>query len=144
MRMRQTRLLSALVALVAFAVQAGPREDRAFWVDTMLKIVSPVVTNLAAGTLHANLPKRAGNYTAPYSGLEAFGRVMTGFAPWFELPDDETPEGRLRAHWRPLLLKAVRNAVALALYYFNTRLAPDLFRYIVGKSHAVDGERAAG
>ena len=111
MRRRQTRLLSALVALVAFAVQAGPREDRAFWVDTMLKIVSPVVTNLAAGTLHANLPKRAGNYTAPYSGLEAFGRVMTGFAPWFELPDDETPEGRLRAHWRPLLLKAVRNAV---------------------------------
>ena len=85
-------------------------EDRAFWVDTMLKIVSPVVTNLAAGTLRANLPRRDGNATIPYSELEAFGRVMTGFAPWFNLPDDDTDEGRLRAKWRPLLLKAIRNA----------------------------------
>ena len=49
--------------------------------------------------------------TSPFTELEAFGRVMTGFAPWFELPDDDTPEGRLRAAWRPRLLKAIGNAV---------------------------------
>ena len=32
--------------------------DRAFWVDTMVRIVNPVVTNLAAGTLHRNMPRR--------------------------------------------------------------------------------------
>ena len=85
--------------------------DRAFWVDSMLRIVAPVVANLEAGTLRANLPRREGNLTIPYSELEAFGRVMTGFAPWFELPDDDTPEGKLRAAWRPRLLKAIRNAV---------------------------------
>lgn len=87
------------------------RSDRDFWVETMLKIVGPVVTNLENGTLRSNLPKREGNITAPFGELEAFGRVMTGFAPWFELPDDDTPEGRLRAEWRPRLMKAIRNAV---------------------------------
>lgn len=90
---------------------AKARIDRKFWVDTMLKIVSPVVTNLAQGTLRANMPLREGNNTAPFSHLEAFGRVMTGFAPWFELPDDDSEEGRLRKVWRPVLLKAIHSAV---------------------------------
>ncbi len=85
--------------------------DRAFWIDSMIRIVAPVVTNLEAGTLRANLPRRRGHGIAQFSELEAFGRVMTGFAPWFELPDDDTPEGRLRAAWRPRLMKAIRNAV---------------------------------
>lgn len=70
---------------------------RRFWVDTLVRIVNPVVTNLAAGTLHANLPRRAGTWTDDVAELEAFGRVMTGLGPWLELPDDETREGALRA-----------------------------------------------
>ena len=92
-------------------VRADGAADRAFWVEKMLAIAAPVVTNLEAGTLRANLPRRAEAMTDPYAELEAFGRLMVGFAPWLDLPDDETPEGRLRAAWRPRLFKAIRNAV---------------------------------
>lgn len=101
----------AAMAVVPAQSLADGQSDRAFWVASMIRIVEPVVTNLESGTLRSNLPRRDGNVTIPFSELEAFGRVMTGFAPWFELPDDDTPEGRLRAEWRPRLLKAIRNAV---------------------------------
>ena len=116
-RGRFSLFLSASIAVIATAgyqVKADSCsgiKDRTYWVESMLRIVSPVVTNLAAGTLRANIPRRENNHTLPFCELEAFGRVMTGFAPWFELPDDDTPEGRLRAKWRPLLIKAIRNAV---------------------------------
>ena len=105
------RLAIALAIGFSLCALADGAQDRAMWVDRMLKIVAPVVTNLEAGTLRANIPRREGNMTSPFTELEAFGRVMTGFAPWFELPDDDTPEGRLRAAWRPRLLKAIGNAV---------------------------------
>ena len=105
------RLAIALALGATVHALADGTQDRAMWVDRMLKIVAPVVTNLEAGTLRANIPRREGNMTSPFTELEAFGRVMTGFAPWFELPDDDTPEGRLRAAWRPRLLRAIGNAV---------------------------------
>ena len=130
---------NAICLAAALALSIGARgdgaEDRAFWVDTMLRIVAPVVTNLESGTLRANLPRREGNLTIPYSELEAFGRVMTGFAPWFELPDDDTPEGRLRAAWRPRLLKAIRNAVDPASPDFLVFAAKDPVR---GRQPLVD------
>ena len=110
--MKKTFLSMAALAIgVAGNALADGARDRAMWVDQMLKIVAPVVTNLEAGTLRANIPRRDGNKTAPFTELEAFGRVMTGFAPWLELPDDETPEGRLRAAWRARLLRAIGNGV---------------------------------
>ena len=131
---------STICLATALALSIGARgntgsEDRAFWVDSMLRIVAPVVTNLEAGTLRANLPRREGNLTIPFSELEAFGRVMTGFAPWFELPDDDTPEGKLRAAWRPRLLKAIRNAVDPASPDFLVFAAKDPVR---GRQPLVD------
>ena len=108
-------MATGVAGLMAWTCAAEPAadgaKDRAMWVEKMLQIVAPVVTNLEAGTLRANIPRRAENLTAPFTELEAFGRVMTGFAPWFKLPDDDTPEGRLRAAWRPRLLRAIANAV---------------------------------
>ena len=103
----------AMAALPLLGAETGTSRaaERALWVEKMLTIVAPVVTNLEAGTLRANLPRRPQSSSDPYAELEAFGRTMAGFAPWFELPDDETDEGRLRAAWRPRLLKAIRNAV---------------------------------
>lgn len=103
----------ALCASVIFANGAAAASDgaadRAFWVDTMVRIVNPVVTNLAAGTLHRNMPRRPRTWTDPVAELEAFGRVMTGLGPWLELPDDETREGRLRAKMRKDVVKALDN-----------------------------------
>ena len=104
-------LSAALAAAFALAAQvrADGAADRAFWVDSLVRIANPVVTNLAAGTLHASMPRRAGTWTDDVAELEAFGRVMTGLGPWLELPDDDTPEGALRAKMRGDVVKALDN-----------------------------------
>ena len=105
------KLSAALAAAFALAAQvrADGAADRAFWVDSLVRIANPVVTNLAAGTLHASMPRRAGTWTDDVAELEAFGRVMTGLGPWLELPDDDTPEGALRAKMRGDVVKALDN-----------------------------------
>lgn len=105
------KLSAALAAAFALAAQvrADGAADRAFWVDSLVRIANPVVTNLAAGTLHASMPRRAGTWTDDVAELEAFGRVMTGLGPWLELPDDDTPEGALRAKMRGGVVKALDN-----------------------------------
>ena len=85
--------------------------------------------------VHAPRAADCRNALIPFAELEAFGRVMTGFAPWFELPDDDTPEGRLRAAWRPRLLKAIRNAVDPSSPDFLVFAAPDPAR---GRQPLVD------
>lgn len=99
-----------LIVAAMFAVRAGGA-DRELWVDTMLKIAGPVLQGLADGTLDAKMPHRKQAWTDWASRLEATGRVACGVLPWFELPDDDTPEGVLRAKWREVARKAVANAV---------------------------------
>ena len=92
---------------------------RAYWVETLTQIARPVLENLAAGTLRANMPVEmkpgSDRDRAPVTHLEAFGRTMAGIAPWLELganePADETEEGRLRAAYIDLSLEALSNAV---------------------------------
>lgn len=105
-------VFAAFPALLSAAGQTNVSEigsTRAFWVETMVRIVDPVVTNLAAGTLHANLPRRPQAHTDSVAELEAFGRVMTGIGPWLELPDDATPESALRARMRADVIRALDN-----------------------------------
>src|SRR5688572_26409350 len=91
------------------------QKDRAYWSDLLYKIVSPVVLNLAAGTLKQNMPIEKGpGYSLKaeqVTYLEAVGRTMAGIAPWLALPDDESAEGRQRKQLRLALLKGIRNAV---------------------------------
>ncbi|MGL4332450.1 MAG: DUF2264 domain-containing protein [Bacteroidales bacterium] len=95
-------------------MQSGA-QDRALWVNYLWKISYPVIHNLAEGTLRQNMPVEA----APnYSGdplkmtyLEAVGRTLAGVAPWLELPDDNTEEGKLRKQMREEVLKGLKNAV---------------------------------
>lgn len=102
-------LCAAIVLAHGAANASDVAADREFWVDTMVRIVNPVVTNLAAGTLHRNMPRRPKTWTDPVAELEAFGRVMTGLGPWLELPDDATREGALRAKMREDVVKALDN-----------------------------------
>ena len=64
-------VLAAAFALAA-QVRADGAADRAFWVDSLVRIANPVVTNLAAGTLHASMPRRAGTWTDDVAEIEAF------------------------------------------------------------------------
>ena len=104
-------LLVSVIAFLSLAARAG---DRDCWVETMTRIASPVLENLAAGTLKTNMPFESLS-TDPLrkevSYLEAFGRTVCGIAPWLELGPDETPEGQLRAKYIDLTVRALQQAV---------------------------------
>src|SRR5690606_19716766 len=89
-------------------------EDRAYFVDMLVKIADPVLSNLAEDNLKASMPlEKALN---PYGGraevthLEAFGRTLAGMAPWLELGPDDSSEGQLREKYIQLALAGIENA----------------------------------
>ena len=90
-------------------------EKRAFFVESLVRICDPILTNLANDSLKLNIPvEKADN---PYDGreevvhLEAVGRTLAGIAPWLELGPDETEEGKLRKKYIGLSVKGIANAV---------------------------------
>lgn len=90
-------------------------QDREYWINTLYKIVNPVVKNLAAGTLKKNLPLEKGpgyslNVTK-VTYMEAVGRTMVGLAPWLALPEENSAEGMLRKQVLADLLKGLPNVV---------------------------------
>ncbi|NQX41586.1 hypothetical protein SAMN05421820_108137 [Pedobacter steynii] len=91
-------------------------QDREYWSNLLYKIASPVILNLANGTLKQNMPVEVPpgqktDFFKKVTYLEAVGRTMAGVAPWLALPDDETKEGLLRKKLRTALLKGIANAV---------------------------------
>ena len=90
---------------VVLSARAGPARadtgptgvtDREYWVGVARRLADPVLTNLANGTLKARMPveQAPGANRAGVTHLEALGRLVAGIAPWLELADDGTPEGR--------------------------------------------------
>jgi hypothetical protein len=94
--------------------QAAPAgSDREIWVGVVRRLADPVLTNLAAGTLKARMPveQASGADRKSVTHLEALGRLVAGLAPWIELGDDGSPEGKLRAECADLTRRAVARAV---------------------------------
>jgi hypothetical protein len=98
---RRDLLRSALVSPLALALPAlreapAPSTGRAVWIDHLHRFARPVLESLAKGQLKANMPieahagmEKSRTHTAH---LEAFGRLLSGIAPWLELtsaPDAE-------------------------------------------------------
>lgn len=110
--MRYKRLLEGCpVVDVRTPVSANP--DRQRWIGALDRIARPVLTNLAAGTLKQNLPFESLSDDPDrreVSRLEAFGRTMCGIAPWLELGSDDSLEGRLRAEYIDLAVRALSRA----------------------------------
>lgn len=94
---------------------SGGTNDRNFWVKTLYRISYPVINNLANETLKQNMPLEKGNQynlkLTQVTYLEAVGRTIAGVAPWLELPDDESDEGKLRKSLRLLVIKGLQHAV---------------------------------
>ncbi|MDH7464358.1 DUF2264 domain-containing protein [Chitinophagaceae bacterium 26-R-25] len=91
-------------------------QDREYWSNLLYKMASPVIFNLANGTLRKNMPVEVPPGAKPdfykkVTHLEAVGRTMAGVAPWLALPDDDTKEGKMRKELRLALLKGIVNAV---------------------------------
>ncbi len=90
---------------------------RQLWLGYMNKIAGPVIYNLAEDKLKATMPvvlsERTDNKNnrTKSAYLEAFGRTLSGIAPWLDLEGGEQGEVLLRNQYRQWCLKAIANAV---------------------------------
>ena len=81
------------------------------WLRLMLQIADPVLNALAEGRLHEKLPVEKPD-RAMYAMLEAFGRTVTGIAPWLALEGLTGEEAALQARYRTLLGRCMDAAVS--------------------------------
>ena len=89
--------------------------DRAFWVETAVKIGKPVLDAMSQGKLQETMQVE---FSPTWDGrnskvtyMECFGRLMAGLAPWLSLPDDDSEEGKIRKELREKALQSYKNAV---------------------------------
>lgn len=120
----KNRLLSILfVVAIIFSAQGisankkveKPIDDRSYWCNLLFKIARPVLEPMSEGKLQEQMlvelsPTWDGR-DKRVTYMEAFGRLMSGLAPWLSLPDDGTPEGLQRKQLRDWALKSYTNAV---------------------------------
>lgn len=82
----------------------GNADDRGYMLDLLAKMAEPVLGPMSEGKLQAvfepELSPTWDGRNPKVAYLECFGRLISGIAPWLALPDDDTPEGRLRAKLR--------------------------------------------
>ncbi|UAB84251.1 DUF2264 domain-containing protein [Zunongwangia sp. SCSIO 43204] len=94
--------------------QPAPKEVREFYVNSLVRIADPVLSNLAKGKLKENMPIErslgAWDDRTHVTYLEAFGRTLSGIAPWLELGPDDTKEGKIRKKYIELAQKAIDKA----------------------------------
>ena len=106
-----------------------PQQDRRMWVEYLVKVADPVLSNTAAGTLKENMPYvgHTKKDTRKFSYLEAFGRTLCGVAPWLESDEDDLG---LKQKYRDMARAALANAVDPA--------SPDYMEFKDGKQPLVD------
>lgn len=85
--------------------------DRAYLVETMVRIAGPVLEAGSEGRLQEAIPVREWEKNrSDTAAVEALSRTLAGVAPWIELGGDDTPEGRLRARYGEMARKALVHA----------------------------------
>lgn len=85
---------------------------RKYWVNTLLKIATPVLNALTGKKLKETMPVE-GKLTdrSAVTHLEALGRTLAGIAPWLETPSIDAEEEAIRARTAELARSAIANAV---------------------------------
>jgi hypothetical protein len=99
------------------AISQSKNDDRKLWLGYLDKIARPVLSNLANEQLKEKMPvelsrkvdNKEGRLQASY--LEAFGRTLSGIAPWLNLEGGNTEEIKLRNQYRQWTLKAIASVV---------------------------------
>lgn len=90
-------------------------DDRAYMLDILAKMATPVLERMARGRLQREwTPELSPTWdgrNAKVAFLECFARLIDGLAPWLSLPDDATEEGRLRSRLRGEALAAFAHGV---------------------------------
>ncbi|MDR7209559.1 DUF2264 domain-containing protein [Flavobacterium piscis] len=111
-----------------------PKKVREFFVASLVKIGDPVLDALSKNQLKQLMPveKSPGAWDdrKHVTYLEAFGRLLSGMAPWLELGSNETPEGKLRAKYIDLAQKCIHNA--------TDPNSPDFMNFVNDRQPLVD------
>ncbi|MDB5009667.1 MAG: hypothetical protein JWQ06_456 [Mucilaginibacter sp.] len=90
--------------------------DRAYNLSYLDKVARPVIQNLANDELKAKMPVLLAEHPdnketrLKVAYLEAFGRTLSGIAPWLNLEGGSPDEQKLRNQYREWTLKAIANA----------------------------------
>jgi len=88
---------------------------RTLWLNYLEKLSAPVLNALAVNQLKEKMPVEAKeqalvNDRAKYTHLEAFGRLLSGIAPWLQAEQLNKPEKQLQDKYFKLALKSIENA----------------------------------
>lgn len=119
-------LIALFFAFAGTSQGQQTQDDRVYWIDLMVRVADPVLRNLSEDKLKERIPVgRSSSATASsrefITHMESVGRTFAGIAPWLELGEDKTPEGKLRGEYIKLSCKALKNSVnPKANDYFNS------------------------
>lgn len=123
-----------LISVVIQAQNKSQIATRKYYVDALVKISHPVLDALSKNELKKIMPIEVSpkhvNDRTRFAHLEAFGRLLSGIAPWLELGPDNSDEGVLREKYIQLTLKSLKNA--------TDPNAPDYLNFKEGDQALVD------
>lgn len=109
-------------------------DDRTYWTGMLSRITLPVLEALSSDKLKQRMPVEVSSMSPDdrrnVTYLEALGRSLAGMAPWLELGDDGTKEGKLRGDFIKLATASIHNAV--------TPTASDHMNFTEGRQPLVD------
>ena len=109
-------------------------KEREYFISVLTNIADPVLNALSKNDLKKLMPVEAKKglekERKQYTYLEAFGRLLSGMAPWLELSPDDTPEGIQREKYIELSLKCINNA--------TDPKSPDFMNFSIGDQPLVD------
>ncbi|MFG6416522.1 DUF2264 domain-containing protein [Roseateles sp. DC23W] len=97
------------------APAAASGHDRAYLLKLMQQMAEPVLEPMSQGQLKQKfvleLSPTWDGRDRSVAYLEAFGRLMSGIAPWLALPADDTAEGQLRRRLQQQALQSYAHSV---------------------------------
>lgn len=99
----------------ASEINPSTGNTRKLWLNYLQKLAEPVLTAIASDQLKEKMPVEAKdpslvNDRAKYTHLEAFGRLLSGIAPWLQAEQLNAFEKQLQAKYFKLALKGIENA----------------------------------
>ena len=126
---------ASLVDLPSHATpDTSEASDREYWVELLTCVARPVLEALSKGKLKQTMPVEAPHGNAEerrqFTHLEAFGRLLTGIAPWLESGSSVGNEGALRTQFATLSRQAIDAATDPS--------SPDYMNFSRGNQPVVD------
>jgi hypothetical protein len=107
--------LSAAPVAAAAAPAKAEADDRAYMAGLLQRIADPVLDAIARGELRKRfdleLSPTWDGRPPEVAYLECFARLISGLAPWLALPQDSTPEGRVRKRLTDQTLEGIARSV---------------------------------